>query len=80
MVRRGGVGRLRLRYSDDMSSDIRTLEIHSWRSQAQDREGWRHLRRLRLTMDCYTMTMTFLAACFIIFIKVNYKSSTESSV
>jgi hypothetical protein len=38
-TRRGG--RPKLRWMDDVSTDLRNMGIHEWRHTARDREAWR---------------------------------------
>ena len=36
-------GRLRMRWLDDVSMDLRKMGINEWRERARDRETWRHI-------------------------------------
>jgi hypothetical protein len=36
-------GRLKTRWLDDVSTDLRKMGIKEWRDRARDREAWRHI-------------------------------------
>jgi len=36
-------GRPKMRWLDDMSTDLRKMGIKEWRDRARDQEAWRHI-------------------------------------
>jgi len=36
-------GRPKMSWLDDMSTDLRMMEINEWRNRARDREAWRRI-------------------------------------
>ena len=36
-------GRPRMRWLDDVSMDLRKMDINEWRDRARNRETWRHI-------------------------------------
>jgi len=36
-------GRPKMRWLDDVSTDLRKLGINEWRDRARDRDAWRHI-------------------------------------
>jgi hypothetical protein len=35
------IGRPKLRWEDDVSEDIKSMNLHNWRNVEQEREGWK---------------------------------------
>jgi hypothetical protein len=45
------LGRPKLRWEDDVSEDIKSLNLHNWRNVAQDRERWKKVVEQARTLN-----------------------------
>jgi hypothetical protein len=45
------IGRPKLRWKDDVSEDINSMNLHNWRNAAQDRERWKKVAEQTKTLN-----------------------------
>jgi hypothetical protein len=45
------IGRPKLRWEDDVSEDIKSMNLRNWRNVAQDRERWKKIIEQAKTLN-----------------------------